>query len=640
MQVWGNILLVVMMFLGVGLLQAHDDLEEQGYRFWPEQVFTSQGVRFNDVMYQYNICGQVLYEANKDAFDYPSAQTIKNSGSQNIVSISPWLSFDVGAEIVIPAHESCFDVITFQPAIPADFEIKHNICFEDYAPYLQSASFPVTRLYIPHDVLPCYNAQGQRLRFYDEAGVRLKRPYYTTEAWIGVKTEDVPHMPYCVRDLWRNNPQRISYGSTFAPQSAVMFVGNVKRCHRVTVENDISLYELSRQYNVCMEVIQPLYVGGQGSPFFKRLEEYTFDIPEQSPACYDNQGNRIGHDDREVYATNINESMIDVAKKHGVCVQDLLLANPHLIIWPYVENYSRHVFIPETPPCDFTTVTHVTQPGDNLQILTYIYNVCFNRIYDANIALFTKYEGQTLPVGVTVTIPNRPPCYTYKVYCGGRYREPAEYVCYQEPVDFDKDYTGIEPPVSPVPFNDTETCYTMINGMTVIFNNQTLKLSKREGLPSYMIAACYGITVDALFEANAINYPPEVKPEGWLVVPNPQRHCEFEDAYGYRNWYPERHAKMGQLDNQGVYTVDYNDTLSSIGRRFGYLPSMIAAENHLEAPYWIYPYQELQMPRMPSLYDIGKSVLYVGGVGVGMIGFGLYRMRRRNSVKKKQKPAA
>ena len=106
----------------------------------------------------------------------------------------------------------------------------------------------------------------------------------------------------------------------------------------------------------------------------------------------------------------------------------------------------------------------------------------------------------------------------------------------------------------------------------------------------------------------------------------------------YRHWFNSLVPHSDKLDNQGIYTVNYDDTLSSIGRRFGYLPSMIAVENNLESPYFIYPYQELQMPRMPSLYDIGKSALYVGGVGVGMIGFGLYRMRRRG--KKKQKPAA
>lgn len=639
MRVWGYLLLLLTIFLGVGALQAYDDPAEPEIHFWPEQVFTSQGHRFNDVMFEYNICGQDLYNANQEAFDYVSSQTIKNSGSDNITTLSPWLSFEVGVEIVIPAHESCFRLITFQPAIPDDFEIQYNICFESYAPYLQH-TFPIVQLYIPYDVLPCYNAQGQRLRFYDKDGTWLKEPYYTSEAWIGVKTEDVPHLPYCVRDLWRNNPHRTSNSPSLAPRSAAMFVGNVKRCQRVTVKNDVSLYELSRQQNVCMEVIQPVSVGGRRVASYKPFDEYTFDIPEQSPACYDTQGKRIGHHDREVYETNISESMIDVAKKHGVCVQDLLLANPHVIIWPYVENYSRHVFIPETPPCDFTTVTHVTQPGDDLWLLSYIYNVCFNRLYDANIALFTKYDGRPLPAGVTITIPNRPPCYTYKVYCGGRYREEAEYVCYQEPVDFDRDYTGTEPPVSPVPFSDKETCYTMKNGMTTLFNNKKLTLFKRGGYPFYMIAACYGITVDALFDESTKNYPPEVRPDGWLVIPDAQRDCELEDDQGWRNWYPERRAKIGQLDDKGLYTVNFDDTLSSVGRRFGYLPSMIAAENGLEAPYTIYPYQELRMPQMPSLYDIGKAVLYVGGVGAAMIGFGLYRMRRLTRDKKKQKPAA
>jgi LysM repeat protein len=98
--------------------------------------------------------------------------------------------------------------------------------------------------------------------------------------------------------------------------------------------------------------------------------------------------------------------------------------------------------------------------------------------------------------------------------------------------------------------------------------------------------------------------------------------------------------KAGYLID-GVYTVNYGDTLSSIGHKFGYLPQWIADANNLSDPEMIYFLQELKMPSFPSFYTL---VPVGGAVGFTVLmSTAIYRLRRwrrnRYSSKKKNNAA-
>ena len=115
---------------------------------------------------------------------------------------------------------------------------------------------------------------------------------------------------------------------------------------------------------------------------------------------------------------------------------------------------------------------------------------------------------------------------------------------------------------------------------------------------------------------------------GWALIPQPHENCPLLNPTDYSirlTYYREMSYKAGYLID-GVYYVNYQDTLSSIGRTYGYLPSMIAAENGLIDLDTIAYMQALKMPTYPSLYTLA-SVVGAGGVIV-LMSTGIYGLRR------------
>jgi hypothetical protein len=89
------------------------------------------------------------------------------------------------AQNVLAQENPRYDLIHIrleQEMTQHDFALEYNICWEQvhqHLWYYPLYTIPADiDLYFPPDILPCYNAAGQRLIFY-ENGEALLEPYYT-----------------------------------------------------------------------------------------------------------------------------------------------------------------------------------------------------------------------------------------------------------------------------------------------------------------------------------------------------------------------------------------------------------------------------------------------------------------------------
>jgi LysM repeat protein len=519
-----------------------------------------------------------------------------------------------------------------------ELEPLFNICYEEILPlntqYLQHDPWPAGEVVrLPRNARPCRNAAGERLTYYAADGTPLAMPQYSALPTL-VYERDTP-TGYCLYDLTRDNPPLARYG--FLPGMTLFIAPGAQRCemHRATNE---TLYDLSRRFNVCMEAIQHANLSYWRHWRLSDSVAYLdipIAIPVAAPPCYDAAGARIGHQDRAVYRPAPAENLFAIAQQHQVCINDLLAANPFIVVDALAAPAA--VFIPAAPPCHETAdVPHRVREGDTLYLLSLLYNVCYNRITDANPALAYARAADTgllsqLRIGSTVIVPvQRPDCY----YPGTR--TMVDYVCYPQPVDLNADYRGQVPPLAPITGTDSGYCHPRSNTTPVIYNNEPLLVYRLRPLDTAItLGQCFGVKPEALLAANAITYPPEVRPAGWWVIPAPYHadcYLLTADVDTYRQVETAAQHRAGYLID-GVYTVNHQDTLSSLGRTFGYLPAEIARVNDLGDGHWIYYRQELRLPPYPSLYVLLPVVAVTLAVSTGVlllrVLFRRYRAGRR-----------
>jgi LysM repeat protein len=534
----------------------------------------------------------------------------------------------------------------------------HNVCIEAVHPLFISGggaglASPDFQLYIPLDTLPCINEHEERLRYFDADGKWLPTPTYSSDEFITYSYNIRTALQYCVGDVMAANPQvRLFNASMFVE----VFVNEtMRRCDWVEVQgsypNSETLFEFSTRLNTCMEVISK---ANEWVEVYRPLRNNVLHVPQNTPACYDEHGLRIGKNDRARHILANGDAIFDVAQQYNVCLADLFAANPLLDRQGY--NIPSVLFIPNTPPCDYTyPIEHTVQADESLVTISKLYNVCFNRIIDATGVENLRYregvpteEGYTptiiaaLAKGSIVLIPERPDCYTFD-YEANRY-EMQTHLCYTEAVDFTQDYSRHEPPISFTYDTDSGNCTEYgeyVNMLTVIYGNQTLTLYQMRPYAFdtlVTVAQCFGVDPYALIETQA-RYANNSLPSGYIVLPNDyDRECYLRTADERTLVQKARELsyQAGYLDENGVYTVNYQDTLSSIGRTYGYLPQWIADYNRLPGTDMIYYRQQLQLPPHPSLYDLAK----VGGAVVGTLVvsglvFGLYRWRTSGARKRK-----
>lgn len=409
-------------------------------------------------------------------------------------------------------------------------------------------------------------------------------------------------------------------------------------------EKRTSVFEVERELNVCHEEFV-----GKSTWYNSFTADATLYIPHQAPPCYNAQGQRllyparypsvrsqtqpadVKYSEMRVHIFQRADTVYSVSREYNVCVRDLLKVNP-----PLVESLPTGypTFIPITRPCydeasgmpliyEDENGQPLPQPKVSDQLIYYgaqpplrqsfYYNVCVNRIEDANrdkIERRRSYLGWIIPT-------DRPPCYDQD-------GNGIDYVCYNEPVDFavtdrsDKVELSLD--------SDGTYCYDLSNPETIIWHqNKPYKPVNYQGTMLHsraFTAWCYGVSLEAI---NAINDEPEIleilpihtDTSRWRVIPLPTRDCYLDN--------PE------VMDGHPVYVVMPGDTLLSIARYYSLSAGAIAEANDLDADHTLWPGQRLIMP---DDYITSGQSLYLGVMGLMslIVLFRLgYRHHRRRS---------
>lgn len=604
--------------------------------------------------------------------DVPALSVEHNVCIDDLLEANPMLRhgpYTATFQPEIPDTEPCYEFIEV-----ASWQALHdtlrerNLCFESIVEFNHFEKLmrnQITEIAVPLDAPACYE-DGKRMMLYNELGHALQEPVYVDTPFIEYdgSISEMPvspydyaaHEGYCTGDF--NNANRhLWMGLTDGVD--VFIPEDMRRCDRVTTSG--TLLDISREYDVCVWDLMSANVGGYDT--WQAYTRIDIDIPVNVPPCYDADGLPVDGDYQTVHMSEPSESVFDIAVQYDVCMSDLYEANPHM--QQPVRHAPAYVFIPDTEPCDYAgdpaTVTHVVQSWDTLYSLSYTYNVCLNRILEANASVIelasnsespntkgiTHYLGQNIydpEPGTELEIPvGRLDCYDLS-----NVHNPVvqRYVCYSEPVDLSRDYTGHDPVISPVPQSDDAHCIKFDGEGTVIIDNERRFASwKFQQVEPIIMADCLGIdiyeytqvlqdsrTVQALVSAGVTDatLPLDLieDTDCPLIKGTP---AEFTQYYGKAR--AELYAAYeAELAPGATYIVRPGDTLDSIAEKSGYLPWMLAAYNDIPNPDLIVPGQRLKLPwypRVPVLALIA-GVLLGAGATMAIINF-----RRRGRRKRK-----
>jgi LysM repeat protein len=659
----------------IGYVQVRDYFQERysrGIRFdmMPISEFAAE----------HNICEAAIRELNPEwvalwqHLDYGEYFVLDAYFASNI------LPDNIRVPVDSPA---CFETVELEAGRhPRDLAKELNVCehviwyFNHESIYQPSTE--VRNVYIPLDRQPCYQ-DGKLLTYRgypNQWGDTLPAEEVILESATNTYDYAIAN-GYCAKDL-----QAFNRHQNLAPLRAgdSLYISEDARHCDYVQEVGKTIVDLAYEYNVCVETIIDLNDGASSwthlvnndsvvNPNDRDAYYLGLFIPTEEPPCYDENGLRNNHSDRAVHHTSKGEWLFKIAQDYEVCMGDLVRENPMLSNYPATELPSL-IFIPDTTCSDVQedgfvhhliqaeTVGSLFAKTTNLMSISYIYNVCPSDILEANPSLilearegyytgwFYTWDNQhrtmsyllnPLEEGQQILIPaDTLPCYDYQIPVTGigHYQQvspmipmPIEYVCYAQEVSPDTDYTGHEPAISPIPYSEEAHCYNRIEDPRVVLNNVTYTLYPF-GKDAYLfeLAECFGangyeiihITAMDLGQVNGNWYN-----NAYWAIPNATRDCaligdDYEAARAWKRDFYDR-AGFGQINEEGLYAVTYGDSLSSIGRRYGYLPSWIKAENNLSED-WVYPYQLLRLPSYPNIYTMSS----IAGVllGLGVLGFG------------------
>ena len=464
----------------------------------------------------------------------------------------------------------------------------------------------------------------------DDIEAHLVDGEITDLAYISLQTN------ICPEDLLPLNPH-------FSESIATWFLGNrlfrwssqnietwiitpkdAEPCYRQYHPNEgDSIFDIERALNICyQEFRRERYVS------FRTIiphDRVTFYIPHDVQPCYNEEGQRLHYSttfeynlkeqiqtpemqyaDMPIHIFQLGDTAYSISQLHNVCVPDLLAANPTLVS-RLPTGYP--VFIPQTRPCygeatgmpliyEDEDGNPLPQPQVSEQLIYYgsqpfglvsaYYNVCMNRIADANRAKLNRessYLGWIIPT-------DRPPCYD-------AYGSPIHYVCYTQPVDFSVDYNQANEPIS---FDiDGTYCYDLSEPETVVWHrNKPYRIIHYHDtmLRSRAFTAwCFGVSLE---EINAINDDPNILsilPFQSRAIPLPTRECYLQNP--------------GVLDGNDLHRVESGETLISTARQYDKPYQWIAHVNDLDGQNTIWAGQMLIIPAGPTLSQL---YFFVGGV--------------------------
>lgn len=405
-----------------------------------------------------------------------------------------------------------------------------------------------------------------------------------------------------------------------------------------------SLFDIERELNICYQEFRVR----QGY-FLARVphDDLTVYIANDAPSCYNENMQRLQYPyaypvsfkqfvetgdleyaDMTIHIFSPGETIYGISQEYNVCVFDLLEANPIFERW-FPAGYPT--LIPDTRPCydEATGLPLIYEDEDGnplpepevgehlifydygtIEPARYYYNVCINRILDANQA---KIRGEVNYLGWIIPT-DRPPCYDENL-------DQIHYVCYSEPMDFTVDYSQVAEDIS---FDvGGAHCYALDDPETVIWHKnkpyQAINYKNDILMSRAFTAWCYGVSLEEIDEINADEAAIEVLPEaGWRLIPQPTRECYIDN--------PEI------LRDQQVYQAQYGETLSDIAAQYDKPYQWLAFTNNLDDQNMIWAGQLLIIPSGPTI----KQISVVAAGVVSFAGLIYWRKRRRYGKKKKK----
>lgn len=645
-----------------------------------------------------NVCESAIRELNPEWVSI--WETWEHSALVNMFFAAEESAVEsVPSEVRIPIDSpACFQSVELAAGQhPRDLAQDLNICEQEIWYYNPETIYNPSResriVYIPLDYAPCFVDGTMRdyLGYPNRWGDYIPVESVTLEISMSLYDFAIGN-DYCPNELAAYNRQ--SYLAPLRAGDEVYIPEGLPRCDYVQDEGK-SLAQISLEHNVCMEALINANSGISSWAMIGKPNEggssgggggAVYDgifVPTDNPPCYDENGLRIGQNDRGIHETSQSDWIAGIAQVYEVCVEQLMAANVLLGSYPIYELPSL-IFIPDVPPCsdvaeDGFIHYRVDELGSSaalVQELSYIYNVCPSAILAANPELIRtvsdgyvaglfnvqNFEGDArsywlddLNIGEEILIPSDAlPCYDFDVPLAGignyrqvsrHYPSQIEYVCYEQEVDLTADYTGHEPEISPVPYSEDVHCYDRKANPQIILDNVRYTLYPWIGDAFlFELAECFGanaydfILVDAEMLGLKTDEFSYYEDRYW-GIPNASLDCPLigEDREAALTWKRNFYQStvFGTLNEDGEYGVTYGDTLSSIGRRYGYLPEWIMAENEMKHE-WVYPYQRLRLPNYPNLYQMATY----GGAALGgiIIFFGAsFAMRLRANRRKGKK---
>lgn len=668
-------LLLIFLLLWIPAVFAQDDNTQYIH------YTTVRGDTATTLAVSYNICPEEILQANPQT-DSPTA----------------WFPVDTILHIPVNA-EACFERFRIEKdARILDALQENNVCINDYIPYNDDypIHYPVIEertIHIRLDVPPCYE-NGQRRIFFHE-GDLLPEPIM-----IAAQRHTANENTFLWEIVWENNlcwidvapaNHPLVYGQQLQVGDIYYVPDDARNCDVIFPEG-VSLVDLSFEYNVCIETLKEFNpyiistwtfitqeddVEQLGMTVVKR----EFNIPQNQAPCYNADGLRVGFDDKAVHRTQPDEWLYLIAQQYDVCVNDLQDANPLFLTPPRYHAYRLPavIFIPDVPSCTERmgeTLIHTMRESETYEEIFFQYNICPNRFIAANPDLVESIDDtfntdnrnlspstyiedyytqqyyllREPQVGDRVTIVlDRPPCYEVRATGSNpplmTNHRSQRYICYAQVIDFGADYSNHDPVISPVPYSSDEAidCHIFGNYGRIIINNETIWYARFGIATAAMVVDCLGIHPEAV-NPTRWNVREDYIPAygGYWTASNPPHTCPLltgtaQESYDWRVEFRERMMEeAGHINEDNIYIVAPHDTLSTIGRKYGYLPSMLASANNLQNPDMLLTYQAVKLPAYPSLYTLAKvaaGLLFI----IVFIGLIQLRMRRRGAHKEKKK---
>jgi hypothetical protein len=400
-------------------------------------------------------------------------------------------------------------------------------------------------------------------------------------------------------------------------------------CYRMySATKDQPIYEIELETNVCYEdYIFPRYYIN----YLRMIsQDVVISMRLDAQPCYNEQGFRREYvkqqseqrrlmpeelpyiEDMQIHHSTHGETVYSISQQYNVCVHDLLRTNNNLT---YTRPATFPVYIPNTRPCydEETGLPLIYEdangnPLDPPQVddqliyygsqtlgyMSYYYNVCLNRILEANQAKARYYEHESYLGWIIPT--DRPPCYDER---GAQ----IHYVCYDQPIDFTRSYRRENPPRRPnidgaycYPINDPDTVIWYDNAPYQIIHYRD-KLSQSRAFTAW----CYGVSLEAIDAINAEPAILEILPLYHRAIPQATRDCYLDDPQ--------------ILDGQILHTVENQQTLYEIGATYNMPHQWIAYVNDIGAQGNIWRGQQLIIPSIGTW----NQIYFIGGIVLGVV---------------------